>query len=178
MPQSIILFFKTVPRHYFILMFAAALVNVSPFFLHYVGADILTYVVWMQCFSEQLWQGDLYPRWCMAANGGQGASDFLFYYPLPFYVAALFQPLVQFGLSYYGLFVLLCFLASVFAAVTCFSWLKDMVEPRYALLVSILYLFMPYHLDMNFFRGAYSEMWSFGLLPLLFKYVRRMAMGA
>ncbi len=166
-----------IPRSYTIALLLAAFLNISPALLRHVGADILVYLVWMRCFVEQFWQGDLYPRWCFDVNAGLGTSVFVFYFPLSFYIAAIFYPLVQLGLSYYGLFIFLCFLSSVFAAFTCFSWLRDIVKPPYALIASILFLFLPYHLEMMFFRGAYSELWVLGLMPLLFKYTRRMSQG-
>lgn len=175
--------FHAVHKHY-ALLFVAALLSVSPLVVslspepfRHAGGDIWFYLVWIRCFSEQFWAGDLYPRWCMDVNGGLGTPLFLFYFPLPFYIAALLYPLTQLGLGMYGLFVLLSWLAGFFAACGCFSWLKDIVRPPYALLASVLFLFLPYHLEMVFFRGAYAEMWCVGLVPLLFKYTRRLSRG-
>ena len=165
------------PRHYYLAIFLAAVLNVSPFFFQHLGADTWELLTWMRCFSEQFWQGDLYPRWCMDVNSGLGTPLFLFYFPLPFTIAALFHPLVTLGLSYYGLFAFLCFLASFLAIISAYSWLRDIVTAPVALLASIILVFLPYHLEMMVFRGAYAEMWSMVFVPLLFKYVRRIVRG-
>lgn len=154
-----------------------ALANVSVMMMRNVDADIWLYQVRIDCFSQQFWQGDIYPRWCLSANAGMGSSVFLFYFPLPFYIAALFYPLTYIGVGADQFFTLLCFLATFCTAAACYAWLRDFVSPGVALLATGLMLFVPYRLEVMYFRGAYAEVWSLVWLPLIFKYARRMAKG-
>ena len=178
-------FLKSVPRVYYLAMLAAALLCVSAMMVsitssdifRHNGGDIWVYLVWMRCFSEQFWQGDIYPRWCMDVNDGLGTPLFMFYFPLPFYIASFFYPLILLGMSYYHLFVLLCFIATFLSVLSCYAWLCDVVEAKYALLASVIFVFLPYHIEMMYFRGAYAEIWCTMLLPLIFKYTRRLVKG-
>ena len=54
------------------------------------GHDLFHHLLYGHYFARQLWQGELYPRWLMAMNGGFGSPTFFFYPPLPYYVSALF----------------------------------------------------------------------------------------
>ncbi len=54
------------------------------------GHDLFHHLLSGHYFARQLWQGELYPRWLMAMNGGFGSPTFFFYPPLPYYVSALF----------------------------------------------------------------------------------------
>lgn len=165
------------PRFLYGALLLAALVNISVMAMRTVDADIWLYQVRIDCFAQQFWQGDLYPRWCMSANAGLGSSVFLFYFPLPFYIAALLYPLTMLGMGTDAFFTLLCFLATFLTALASFSWLRDIVTPGRALLATTLMLFIPYRLEMMYFRGAYAEIWCLVFLPLIFKYTRRMASG-
>lgn len=155
----------------------AALVNISVMAFRVVDADIWLYQVRIDCFAQQFWQGDLYPRWCMSANAGLGSPVFLFYFPLPFYIAALLYPLMSLGIGPDAFFTLLCFIATFLTGWAGFIWLREVVSPGRALLASILLLFVPYRLEAMYFRGAYAEIWVMALLPLIFLYVRRLALG-
>lgn len=151
----------------------AAQLNIFPLWLMRPGGDIFFHLVALDCFSQQFWQGDLYPRWCMSANAGVGAPFFLFYFPLPYYaVAWLYGSMPVESIYIAGLLM-----ASVITALTCYSWLKDVVTPERALLASVVFLFIPYRMEAMFFRSAYAEIWCIAWLPLLFKYTRRLAQG-
>ena len=155
----------------------AALFNILPLLLFNIGGDIDFHLVLIKCFAGQFWQGDLYPRWCMEANGGLGSPLPLFYFPLPYYVAALLYPLSYTGLSLHGVYVLGLFIATCATALACFLWLSDIVSPGCAWLAGLLFIFLPYRMEAMLFRSSYSEVWGMALLPLVFKYARRMAQG-
>lgn len=55
------------------------------------GHDIYHHLIFSSHFSEQLLQGELYPRWLTRMNGGFGSPTFFFYPPLPYYLTALFS---------------------------------------------------------------------------------------
>jgi len=159
------------------LLLLASLINISAMFFYQIGADIPFHSVFMDCFSIQFWQGDLYPRWCFDNNTGLGVPAFLYYFPLPYYIAALLYPLYVGGLSHYAVFIIAFFFATFFTGVTCFLWLKDIVTPRFALLSTLLLLFMPYRMEAMLYRGAYTELWAMVWMPLVFKYTRRVVKG-
>lgn len=67
------------------LLFAIpAFVNV-----YLAGHDFFFHVMFSHHFTEQLWQGDLYPRWMQQMNAGFGSPIFFFYAPLPYYITSL-----------------------------------------------------------------------------------------
>lgn len=132
------------------------------------GHDLFHHLLSGHYFAQQLWQGELYPRWLMAMNGGFGSPTFFFYPPLPYYVGALFAgpgmlphqaitPLLasaSLGLWLCGLFTYL--------------WLRGFATPGRALAVSLLYLALPYHLAMDLYaRVALAEFWAFAWAPLI-----------
>ena len=54
-----------------------------------MGHNIGYNLTWLTHFSNQVAQGDIYPRWLMNMNRGAGSPDFYFYGPLPFYVTSM-----------------------------------------------------------------------------------------
>ncbi|NBO18077.1 MAG: hypothetical protein EBV03_02415 [Proteobacteria bacterium] len=148
-----------------------------PLWFYQVGGDCFLHLVRMDLFSRQFWQGDMYPRWLMDANSGLGSPTFLFYFPLPYYPAALLYPLQAVGFSSYQIYVLCCTLASFVSALTCFLLVRDFASPRTALLAALLYLLMPYRTEALFYRSAYAELWGMAFLPLVARYARQLARG-
>jgi hypothetical protein len=138
------------------------------------GGDIIFHYTLIDCFSKQLWQGNIYPRWCMEAEAGLGSLPFLFYFPLPYYVAAMFYPLRYFGVSMDTMYLALLWTVNTVTIITCWHWLKDIISPGRALLVTAFFLFMPYRMELMAFRSAYAELWCVALLPLLFLFTRRL----
>lgn len=158
-------------------MLVAVLVSMLPHLLYSLGGDHYFHIIMIRCFSEQLWQGDIYPRWCMNANEGLGSPLFLFYFPLPYYVTALFYPLVHWAGSVDTVYLAGVFIATLLTTVTCYHWLREITTPAKALLVSVVFLFLPYRMEAILFRAAYAEMWFMALLPLYFLYLRRGLQG-
>jgi hypothetical protein len=155
--------------------FAATLVNLLPMLLGKPGADVLFHYALIECFSSQFWQGDLYPRWCADANSGLGSPVFLFYFPLPYYITALFYPLHYLGVDVQGQYALSVAAATLVTFLTSYAWLRDRVTAGRALLCAMLLLFMPYRMEVMYFRTALAELWGFAFLPLLFLYARHVA---
>lgn len=155
----------------------ASLAAMAPAALFGISGDYAFYSVMIDCFAEQFWQGDVHPRWCFTANTGLGAPLFLFYFPLPFYVAALIQPITALGFTTYHVYIAGCYLATLAVGWFSWRWLKEIVPPVYALLAAVLLLFIPYRMEVIFFRAAYAEAWALALLPLLFMYARRVVRG-
>ncbi|MDX2073673.1 MAG: hypothetical protein SFX19_04825 [Alphaproteobacteria bacterium] len=150
---------------------AAAFLNLIPLLLVVPAGDAIMNIMQVDCFSKQLWQGIFYPRWCVDANGGMGSSGPIFYFPLPFYVTALFAPLQTFGLTVGAQYLIGIYLANVTAFICCTAWLSRIVSRRTAYFCAFLFLFGFYRAEMMS-RASYAEYWCVALLPLLFMYVR------
>lgn len=148
-----------------------------PLWFYQVGGDCFLHLVRMDLFARQFWQGDIYPRWLMDANSGLGSPTFLFYFPLPYYPAALLYPLHVFGYSSYQVYILCCTLAGLVSACTCYLFVRDLGSHRTALLAALLYLLMPYRTEALYYRSAYAELWGMAFLPLVARYARRLAQG-
>ncbi|WP_378081895.1 6-pyruvoyl-tetrahydropterin synthase-related protein [Aeromonas bestiarum] len=132
------------------------------------GHDLFHHLLSGHYFALQLWQGELYPRWLMAMNGGFGSPTFFFYPPLPYYVSALFagpQPL-----AHQAIYPLLwsASLALLLSGLFAYLWLRRFSAPGRALAASLLYLALPYHLAMDLYaRFALAEFWAFVWAPLV-----------
>lgn len=50
--------------------------------------DLRWHIIWIQYFSSQFLEGDLYPRWLEATNYGYGSPTFVFYPPLVYYLGS------------------------------------------------------------------------------------------
>lgn len=152
---------------------AAVILNTLPLMLTHTGGDIFFQMTLMDCFAGQFWQGDWRPQWCFSAEAGLGSPVLLFYFPLPFYIASIFYPLTWVGFSTYYIYVLCAIAATAVMAWASYRWLEDIVSPPIAVLATVIILFVPYRMEVLFFRNAYSELWALAFMPLLFLYARR-----
>lgn len=59
-----------------------------------IGDDSLHHLVRARHFIDHLVAGELYPRWLGGLNDGLGSPVMFFYGPVPYYLTALFRPLV------------------------------------------------------------------------------------
>lgn len=136
------------------------------------------HLVWGRYFAEQLWSGELYPRWLMDMNSGLGSPTFFFYGSIPFYVSSLFQPFVpssDFGWPAIGLSASVALVASGFAA---FLWLRNVVGQNGAMAGALAYMVLPYHLEIDHVvRFAFAECWAFVSLPLVLAGAHRCIQG-
>lgn len=154
----------------------AAFLNILPRIFLPPGGDVLTHYAQIECFARQVWEGHLYPRWCIEANAGLGGSDFLSYFPLPYYATALFYPLKPL-IGVEGIYLCGLFVTSAAAFITCTLWLSDVAGRKIALAGAFLLLWLPYRSELLFYRSAYPELCELALLPLLFLWLRRAASG-
>ncbi len=140
--------------------------------------DGWVHALWYSNFANQLWTGELYPRWLLGLNKGLGSPALFFYQPAPYYSASLFKPFFlddAHGLRQLGASVSLAFIASGSFA---YLWLRRLVPRRPALIASIIYLVMPYHLAIDLYlRGAFAEVWAFVWLPLILYFAHRLRSG-
>jgi uncharacterized membrane protein len=114
------------------------------------GVDSAVYRWWSALFTDQLFDGNIYPRWLLDGNGGYGSPAFLFYGPAAYYLAAPFNHLFgtgTFSTSYgwyeYGV---LMFFVGTMSCVTVYLWLDSVFSKRTAVSASIMFLLLPYKL--------------------------------
>jgi len=142
----------------------------------YSGHNALTHLNWSRQFAQQLWSGDVYPRWLAGMNNGLGSPAFFYYFPLPFYFTSLLHApflsldptgWLQIGISYAVAFLL--------SGLTCYLWLRGKNDPAPAFVGAIFYMIAPYHLLVDlYYRSAFAEFWAFVFIPLSLYFVDKM----
>jgi len=154
---------------------APVLIYGIPFF----SDDAVTHhAVWYVNFSEQLWAGDLYPRWLMGMNDGLGSPVFFSYPPVPFFLTSLLRPFFH-GDSHGWYQLGLSASAALIASGLCaYVWLKQMVDGNSALAAAVLYMSTPYHLAGDLYiRGSLAEYWAFIWMPLILFFTHKLVKG-
>ncbi|MCC5643545.1 hypothetical protein LC607_11425 [Nostoc sp. CHAB 5824] len=128
--------------------------------------DIQAHLPYSKHFADQLWQGDLYPRWLQNMNAGLGSPTFFFYPPVPYYFTSLFYLWTKSSCTALALSNSLALIAS---GLTAYLWLRTSIKKNWApLIASIVYMAWPYHLYIDLYkRLAFGEHWSFVWLPLI-----------
>ncbi|MBI3652771.1 MAG: glycosyltransferase family 39 protein [Acidobacteria bacterium] len=137
------------------------------------GVDSDRHFQWITQFSEALKEpGVWYPRWLGSANNQLGSPVMLYYPPLSFYVAALFERLT--GDAQKAL-VWSCFAALMLSGLTLYRLSREFFSPPLSLFAAALYMLAPYHLLDLYHGGAVPEFWSFVWLPLVLHAVQQVA---
>jgi hypothetical protein len=142
------------------------------------GHDFPLHLRWSNYFSSQFWRGDLYPRWLMDMNAGLGSPTFFFYPPIPYYFTSIFHLFfVNDANGWYPL-LLSTLLALVASGLTAYFWLKTICDRNSALIASILYMALPYHLAVDLYaRFSFAEYWTFVWVPLIFYFSNKIVNG-
>lgn len=162
----------------FIFGVLAAFMNVLPLLLVVGGGDLPFQYALIQCYGQQFWTGDWYPRWCMTANANYGSPMPIFYNVLPYYITSPFYPLSLAGVGTSFIYGIGVFLAAWVTFVGATYWLRSISgNTRSAMVCATVLLWLPYRMELLTTRAAYTELWGFALLPLLFYYVRMHALG-
>jgi len=140
------------------------------------GHDTYEHLNFTKHFSEQFWQGDIYPRWLVDMNHGLGSPSYFVFPPLPAYLCTLLQPVAK--VFHFNAFNLTAFLPLLGSGICAFLWLHTMVNQRVAAVSAALYMLMPYHLAIDFYRRcAIPECWAFMWMPLILYFTARVIAG-
>ena len=141
---------------------------------HIISDNSFTNVNWSEGFAQQLFSGHIYPRWLPDMNAGAGSPVFYFYGPLPFYLTAPFHLLVGKRLAVLlGMWLMLALSGQAFRALAAFF-----VEQRAALVASLAYMTMPYHLLVDIWlRSDFGELCAFIFMPLCLLCLFRLSAG-
>ena len=167
---------------YLLIVIAVSLAFTWPALVHGLpdlSNDGIDHARWGMNFATQFWQGEPYPRWLTATNGGLGAPALFFYPSMANYGSVVFRPLVAahdpdgyIGAGWSAV------LAGLIAAMTCYFWLCELASPSAALFGTMLYIMSPYHLAIDLYnRGALAEYWAFAWMPLVLLAAKRCAEG-
>lgn len=141
-----------------------------------LGFDTRYHIAWHVHFAQQVWEGDLYPRWLIGMNAGLGSPVFFYYPPLAHWVAALLHPLGD-PEGWYQL-AAAAGLLLVASGVACHLWLRSFLPPLPAAAGAIVYMLQPAHYAIDLFtRTAFAEFAAFVWLPLILLAVRRLTEG-
>lgn len=143
------------------------------------GHDHEWHIKWLFNFAEQFWKGDLYPRWLIDMNAGQGSPVFYFYGPMAYWISAMLPPWTggsvaatvgQLGYSVW--------LAVFLSGVAMFVWLRREIGTLPGFVGAATYMVLPYHVYIDVYkRFAFSELWAFVWLPLLLLFADSIVRG-
>ncbi|MBI5907257.1 MAG: hypothetical protein HY853_01530 [Burkholderiales bacterium] len=143
-----------------------------------VTDDSLNHLIMSRHFVDQLWAGDFYPRWMSNMNAGLGSPVFQFYGPVPYYITALFRPLLSHDPEGWHQLGLAAALAVVASGFTAHAWLRQLAGERAALVGAVLYMSAPYHLAVDLYqRFFFAELWGFAWMPLVMLFARASMRG-
>ena len=132
------------------------------------GHDFFFHVIFSHHFTEQFWNGDLYPRWMLNMNTGFGSPTFFFYAPLPYYITSLFSLLFNLNSADCDALLFSASFALILSGITVYFWLKEFTSTQFALILAIIYMVLPYHFVVDLYiRFAFAELWSFVWMPLI-----------
>jgi hypothetical protein len=127
------------------------------------GHDLQPHLASWMDIQAQWHQGIWFPRWAEWSNFGFGEPRFIFYPPLTPLLGAAFGSVLPWrivpGLMVWiGLFV---------AGIGVFKFASDWLNPRQALIASILFAANPYNIVLVYYRSAFAELIAAALFPLL-----------
>jgi 6-pyruvoyl-tetrahydropterin synthase related domain len=137
------------------------------------GHDTYEHLNFRQYFVQQFWSGEWYPRWFLGMNHGLGSASFFVYPPLPSYIVALLDPIGK--ALHFNAFNFMEFLALFGSGISALLWTGTMASRRIAIVLSVLYMLMPYHLTADFYRRtALAECWALVWIPLALYFTARL----
>jgi len=114
-------------------------------------------------FYRMLQSGVLFPKWAPTVNSGYGLPVFIFFYPLPNYVGALFHVI---GASFVDSVKLTLAFGYIGALFFCFLWLRKLFSSQVAYISTIIGAFIPYWFVEIYVRGTVPE-----VIALLFVFL-------
>jgi 6-pyruvoyl-tetrahydropterin synthase-like protein len=141
------------------------------------GHDSIEHLQWYSCFSDQVWSGDIFPRWLERMNAGMGSPSFFVYAPVPYYVPTLFRPiarLVSVASPESFEMAISVVIAVALSGLFAYLWLRRITSRNAAVVGALVYLLAPYHVSIDLYaRAAIPELWSFVWIPLALYFASR-----
>jgi hypothetical protein len=115
-------------------------------------------------FHQGIQDGYLYPRWGPDHCLGYGYPTFIFYAPLPYYVAEVFHLL---GAGPTAAVKITYALAFVLSGLTMYAFVKRLWGSGAGLVSAVVYTYVPYRLLDIYVRCAFFEFCAFVFFPLI-----------
>lgn len=151
----------------FFILFIFILPLLTSFYISHDGeAHVARFASYFQAFTD----GQFPPRWAGNLNFGYGSPIFIFYYPLPGYIASLIH---LFGVSFEDTFKIIIFFSFIFSSISFFLWAKLLFRKNVALTGALLYGLAPYHFLNLYIRGDVAETLAFAIVPLVFLFLEK-----
>lgn len=141
-------------------LYLIPLINTQFYVSHDGEAHVARFASYAKAFSG----GQFIPRWASDLNSGYGTPLFIFFYPLPGYIASFLH---VFGFELEIVFKIILFSSFILAPIFLFLWLKTKVSKEVAFVASTIYLVLPYRFLDTYVRGDIAEMVSFVFIPLI-----------
>ncbi len=143
----------------------ASLVFHSGLYITHDGVNhVARFVAYTRAFAEL----HILPRWAGYLNYSYGSPVFIFFYPLPGYIASFLSLFIKNPESIFKVISVLAFVAS---PITFYLWIREFVQKQYAMAISMMYGFSLYHVANLLVRGDVAELVSITFIPLLFLYI-------
>jgi uncharacterized membrane protein len=155
---------------YLVLLLIIGLFFLFPLFHpgFYLSHDGFAHVARFAAYFNSYMDGQFPARWAGDLNRGYGTPLFIFFYPLPGFIASTLHSL---GLSFETAFKIIIGTSFIFAPIFLFSWLKKQAKEEVAFSVAIIYMLLPYRFLDTYVRGDVAEMLSFVFIPLIFIFI-------
>jgi hypothetical protein len=125
--------------------------------------DATNHVFFLTEFDAALRDGVWYPGWATDQALGYGYPTFVFYPPLPYYVAEGFHLL---GADQVAAIKWTFGLATVAAGLAMYLYVRHLAGRRRGFLAAAVYVYIPYHLVDLYVRAALGEYGAFVWMPL------------
>ena len=135
-----------------------------------VTHDMQLHIEQMKSFYRGLAAGKVFPGWEEDTNRGFGAPTSTYYPPATYYVTSLFFTII--GDWFYAI------LATYFVVITAsgaafYLFARRFMSTVAAVLGTLAYLFLPYHIVDQYQRGAMAELLGFIWMPLILYFAER-----
>lgn len=129
-------------------------------------------------FAEQLWQGEVYPRWLLGHNQGLGAPAMFLIPPLEYYLMSPLYPLMPADAHGWQQFALSLTAATMASGAAFHLWIRPNAGRVGAIIGAVTYMILPYHVAFDgYIRAAYGETWAFVWMPLVLWGIEGVARG-
>lgn len=127
-------------------------------------ANIARFAAYFKAFSDYQFP----PRWAGNLNFGYGSPIFIFYYPLPGYLASFLH---LFGITFQNIFKLIMAAAFLLNGLFFYFLAKKIFQKEIAIVTSFAYMFSPYHFLDMYVRGDVAEVMALAFVPLVFLFI-------
>lgn len=137
-----------------------------------VGGDFGNHFGFVLPFFDELKQGNYFPGWLGDSNFGFGDPRFRFYPPFLYYVFCLVQFIVN---DWYFTALTVFTIFSLIGTLGVYFWTRELASNKVAVLASLIFAFIPYHLTQFFQASLFAEYAATTFLPFAFLFVQRLS---